>query len=97
MTDFEKVIEFLKEEYQEKYNKLKWLKDSGRSGDVVYELYSYCDQLEKAIDFLEDGPEQIEKLDAEVEELKSYKDVVEIIARVTKDMDIIGVDGNVRR
>lgn len=88
MTDFEKVIEFLKEEYQEKYNKLKWLQDSGRSGDAVDELYSYCDQLEKAIDFLEDAPEQIEKLESEVEILKSYKDVVETIARVTKDLNL---------
>lgn len=63
----------------------------------VDDIYSYCDQLEKAIDFLEDAPEQMEKLEDEVEKLRSYKDVVETIARVAKDMGIIGVDGNVRR
>lgn len=88
MTDFEKVIEHLNEEYTEKYNKLKWLRDSGRSGDAVDELYSYCDQLEKAIDFLEDAPEQIEELESEVEELNHFRDAVETIARVQNKLNL---------
>lgn len=90
MTNFEKVIDHLNEEYAEQNDKLKRLRDSGRSGDVIDELYSYCDQLSNAIDFLEDTPEELEKLVCKVEELNHFKDAVETIARVTKDMDVMG-------
>jgi len=83
-TDFEKVIQLLNEEYREQYDKLKWLRDSGREGDAVDELSSYCDQLENAVDFLEDVPEQLENLKSEVKKLKHFEDVVETIARVIK-------------